>query len=181
MKKQKKDTADIEQEFAVFMAKKRGQDAKGAEAARKKAEADAKKAAEKAKAEAKKAAEEAKKQAELVLKYTNEINSLRLSSVQDSYERERAAIKTEAANKIRDLLKDDARTAEAKAKQAELIIAINHDALNQLKEAEKKHNDEIAALRLEAAKMLYDLAKDGKDKSLNVLALETQEKLDRIS
>lgn len=181
MKKQKKDTADIEQEFAVFMAKQRGQDAKDAEAARKKAEADAKKAADKAAAEAKKAAEEAKKQAELVLKYTNEINMLRISSLDDSYEQERAKIKTEAENKIRDLMKDDARTAAARAAQAELILAINQDALNQLKELEKTHNKEIADLRLEGAKMLEDLAKDSRTKALNLLALETQEKLDAIN
>ena len=181
LKKQGKDTEDAEQELALFLAKKRGQDAKDAEAARKKAEADAKKAADKAAADAKKAAEEAKKQAELVLKYTNEINTLRISSIKDSYEQERESIKAEAQNKIRDLAKDDAKTAAARQKQAELILAINEDANNRLKELEKTHNAEIAALRLEGAKMLEDLAKDSKDKALNVLSLETQEKLDQIN
>lgn len=181
LKKQGKDTGDAEQELALFLAKKRGQDAKDAEAARKKAEADAKKAAEKAASNAKQAAEEAKKQAELVLKYTNEINTLRISSIKDSYEQEREAIKAEAQNKIRDLAKDDAKTTAARQKQAELILAINEDANNRLKELEKKHNAEIAELRLEGAKTLQDLAKDSKDKSLNLLALETQEKLDKIN
>ena len=95
LKKQGKDTEDAEQELALFLAKKRGQDAKDAEAARKKAEADAKKAADKAAADAKKAAEEAKKQAELVLKYPNEINTLRISSIKDSYEQERESIEAE--------------------------------------------------------------------------------------
>ena len=180
-KKGHDDTAEIEKEMEDSQDKRYADNQKKAEAARKKAEADTKKAAEKAAADAKKAAEEAKKQAELVLKYTNEINTLRISSIVDSYEQEREAISTEAKNKIRDLQKDDAITAAAREKQTELISAINEDANNHLEELEKKHNEELVALRLEGAKMLQDLAKDSKDKALDLLVLETQEKLDQIN
>ena len=180
-KKTREDTEEVQKEMEDAQDKRYADNAKKAEAARKKAEADAKKAAEKAKADAKKAAEEAKKQAELVLKYTDEINKLRISSIKDSYEQEREAIKVEAENKIRDLAKDDAKTAAAKAKQAELILAINTDANNKLKEAEKKHNEEVAALRLEGAKMLQDLSKDSKEKELKLLEIENEQAVAEIN
>lgn len=179
-KKTREDTEGIQKEMEDAEDKRYADNQKKAEAAAKKAEADRKRAAEKAKADAKKAAEEAKKQAELVLKYTDEINKARLAGIDDSYQRERETIKTEAENRIRDLAKDGAKSAAAIAKQKELIQAINEEANNKLQELEKKHNSEVLKLRLEGAKMLQDLSKDTKEKEIALLEIENQEAIENI-
>ena len=85
LKKQGKDTADVEQEYAVYKAKKRGEDAKEAAAAAKKA---ADEAARRAKEAAKKAEDEAKRQRELARTWTQNAIDIRLDTLDDGLEKE---------------------------------------------------------------------------------------------
>lgn len=180
MQKQHKDTADMEQEFAVFKAKKRGQDAKDAEAARKEEERKEKEAEQKRIQAGKAAKEEEKKQSDLAYKYTKDINALRVESVTDSYQQERAKVEQAATDRIEDLKREDARTKEAISARDELIEEIEKAKNSDLEELEKKHNEKIAELQIEGSKMLEELGKESKENSLKLLDSEGKEKLEKI-
>ena len=184
-KQEGEDTKDLLQEAAEFEARHRGDMAKKAADAAKKAADEAKKQREKEQREAEEAAKKAlefkKAQDALLIKYTDEINKANISKIQDEYEREREAIRTEAANKIRDLQKDGAKRADVLEKQAELIKSINEDANNRLLELEKKHNEEKTKLRLEGEKMIVELQKAGAARELALAEAEHNEKLNDIA
>ena len=184
-KQEGEDTKDLLQEAAEFEARHRGDMAKKAADAAKNAADEAKKQREKEQREAEEAAKKAlefkKAQDALLIKYTDEINKANISKIQDEYEREREAIRTEAANKIRDLQKDGAKRADVLEKQAELIKSINEDANNRLLELEKKHNEEKTKLRLEGEKMIVELQKAGAARELALAEAEHNEKLNDIA
>lgn len=176
-KKTKDDTAELQKQMEDDQDKRYSEDQKKAEAARKKAEQDAKAAAQKAKQEAEKAAAEKKRNEELVARYTNEIRKLNLADTEDLLVRERDAIYIDMQNRLADLKRDNAATAEAKQKQKELEETITWEANVRIKELETRHNKEIAAIKLEGYKLLNDLAKDSRDTELKGLELEAEQSI----
>ena len=169
----------------MFLAKHDGDLAKDRESARKKAEADAKKAADEAKRKREQpqqgAEAQAKKDADLVYKYGQEIAKISIGQIQDQYERERKTIQTEVKNKVSDLKRDGAKSKEAIAARNALILEIEKEGKKKLEDLESEHIKEMLKLKLEGQKMLVELQKDGKDKELDQLLLDTQDKLDAIN
>lgn len=184
LKKQGKDTNDANKEYRMFLAKHDGDVAKDRESARKKADADAKKQAEEAKRKReqaqKDAEQQAKKDAQLVETYGRELAKIRIDQIEDQYEKERKKIQEESENKIEDLKKDGAKSAEAIKARGELIKGIEEQTQNKLKELEKKHNIEILNEKLDQQKTLLDLAKDGQEKEIALLDNEHQRKMNDI-
>ena len=184
LKKQGKDTSEAIKEYRMFLAKHDGDMAKDRESARKKAEADAKRQAEEAKRKReqaqKDAEQQAKKDAQLVETYGRELAKIRIEQIEDQYQKEREKIQEETENKIEDLKKDGAKSAEAIQARNALIKGLLEEEQRKLKELEKKHNIEILNEKLDQQKALLDLAKDGQEKELALLDNEHQRKMNDI-
>ena len=184
LKKQGKDTSEANKEYRMFLAKHDGDMAKDRESARKKAEADAKRQAEEAKRKReqaqKDAEQQAKKDAQLVETYGRELAKIRIDQIEDQYKKEREKIQEETENKIEDLKKDGAKSAEAIQARNALIKGLLEEEQRKLKELEKKHNIEILNEKLDQQKALLDLAKDGQEKELAILDNEHQRKMNDI-
>ena len=174
-KKTREDNAETIKAMEDAQDKRYAEDARKREAARKKAEQDAKAAAQKAKQEAEKAAAEKKRNEELVAKYTNEIRKLSLADTEDLLVRERDAIYLDMQNRLADLKRDNAKTAEAKKKQKELEESIEWEANVRIKEVTERHNREMAAIKLESLKLLNDLSKESRATELEALKIESQQ------
>ena len=185
LKKTGGDYEAAQKDLRLFLAKREGEDAKKAEESRKKAEADAKKAADEAKRKREQAQREAeaqaKKDADLVYKYGQEIAKMSVGQIENQYERERKSIQIEIEKKIAELKRDGAKSKEAIAARNALIFEIEREGKKKLQDLEDEHNKKILKLKLEGQKMLVELQKDGLDKELNQLALDTQDKLDTIN
>ena len=184
LKKQGKDTSEANKEYRMFLTKHDGDMAKDRESARKKAEADAKRQAEEAKRKReqaqKDAEQQAKKDAQLVETYGRELAKIRIDQIEDQYKKEREKIQEETENKIEDLKKDGAKSAEAIQARNALIKGLLEEEQRKLKELEKKHNIEILNEKLDQQKALLDLAKDGQEKELAILDNEHQRKMNDI-
>ena len=178
LKKQGKDTAEVEQEFAVYKAKKRGEDAKEAAAAAKKA---ADEAARRAKEAAKKAEDEAKRQRELARTWTQNAIDIRLDTLDDGLEKELKLIRNNAKKQIDDIKRQGASTAAAIAAQNELISAINAQAKKQEIEATKKHADELFNLQLDYLRAIQSFSIDSKEKDLEIEDLAHIERMKQIN
>lgn len=185
LKKKGEDYEDAEKDYRLFLAKKEGEDAKKAEEARKKAEADAKKAADEAKRKREQAQREAeaqaKKDADLVYKYGQELTKLNIDQIENQYERERKTIQNEVEKKVADLKRDGAKSKDAIEARNALIEETERAGKKKLEKLEEEHNKNILKLKLDGQKMLVELQKDGKDKELDQLSLDTQDKLDAIN
>lgn len=185
LKKKGEDYEAAEKDYRLFLAKKEGEDAKKAEEARKKAEADAKKAADEAKRKREQAQREAeaqaKKDADLVYKYGQELAKLKIDQIENQYDRERKSIINETEKKIADLKRDGAKSADAIKARNNVIEELERQSKKKLEDLESEHIKEILKLKLEGQKMLVELQKDGKDKELDQLLLDTQDKLDAIN
>ena len=184
LKKQGKDTSEANKEYRMFLAKHDGDLAKDRENARKKSEADNKRQAEEAKRKReqaqKDAEQQAKKDAQLVETYGRELAKIRIEQIEDQYQKEREKIQEETENKIEDLKKDGAKSAEAIQARNALIKGLLEEEQRKLKELEKKHNIEILNEKLDQQKTLLDLAKDGQEKELAMLDNEYQRKINDI-
>lgn len=184
LKKQGKDTSEANKEYRMFLAKHDGDLAKDRENARKKSEADNKRQAEEAKRKReqaqKDAEQQAKKDAQLVETYGRELAKIRIDQIEDQYKKEREKIQEETENKIEDLEKDGAKSAEAIQARNALIKGLIEEEQRKLKELEKKHNIEILNEKLDQQKALLDLAKDGQEKELAMLDNEYQQKINDI-
>lgn len=185
LKKKGEDYEAAEKDYRLFLAKKEGEDAKKAEEARKKAEADAKKAADEAKRKREQAQREAeaqaKKDADLVYKYGQELAKLKIDQIENQYDRERKSIINETEKKIADLKRDGAKSADAIKARNKVIEELERQSKKKLEDLESEHIKEMLKLKLEGQKMLVELQKDGKDKELDQLLLDTQDKLDAIN
>ena len=185
LKKKGEDYEAAEKDYRLFLAKKEGEDAKKAEEARKKAEADAKKAADEAKRKREQAQREAeaqaKKDADLVYKYGQELAKLKIDQIENQYDRERKSIINETEKKIADLKRDGAKSADAIKARNNVIEELERQSKKKLEDLESEHIKETLKLKLEGQKMLVELQKDGKDKELDQLLLDTQDKLDAIN
>ena len=126
---------------------------------------------------ARKAAEFEKQQSELVEKYARETNALRIENLTDGLEKERQKIQDDAKNRIADLNKDEAKRADAVAKRAELIKAIEEDAKNKIVALEREKQIEILQTQLAGAEMLANLSKDSLDKSLELARINHEKTL----
>ena len=184
LKKQGKDTSEANKEYRMFLAKHDGDMVKDRESARKKAEADAKRQTEEAKRKReqaqKDAEQQAKKDAQLVETYGRELAKIRIDQIEDQYKKEREKIQEETENKIEDLKKDGAKSAEAIQARNALIKGLLEEEQRKLKELEKKHNIEILNEKLDQQKALLDLARDGQEKELAMLDNEYQRKMNDI-
>lgn len=184
LKKQGKDTSEANKEYRIFLAKHDGDLAKDRENARKKSEADNKRQAEEAKRKReqaqKDAEQQAKKDAQLVETYGRELAKIRIDQIEDQYKKEREKIQEETENKIEDLKKDGAKSAEAIQARNALIKGLLEEEQRKLKELEKKHNIEILNEKLDQQKTLLDLAKEGQEKELAILDNEHQRKMNDI-
>lgn len=181
MKKEGNDTKEAEQELAVFRARKQGEAARAAQEEAKR-RADAAKAAaaqEKQRREeaARAAAEFAKQQTELTEKYAREITKLRIENLDEGLEKERQKIKDDAANRIADLEKEEAKRADAVAKRAELIAAIEADANKKIIALEREKEVERLQIQLEAAETLASLSKDSLEKDLEIARINNEKLL----
>lgn len=178
MKKQKKDTADIEQEFTVYMAKKRGDDAK-------QAAADAKKAADEAerkrKEAQKKAEAESKRQAELARKFAQDAIDVRLETMEDGLEKELQIIRNNAKKQIDDIKRQSASTTAAIKAQNELISAINAAARKLEIDATAKYTKELLELQLDYLNAVQEYAVDSKEKDLELEDLAHIERMQQIN
>lgn len=174
------DNAEIQKEYEDAQDKRVAEMKQKQEAAAKKREADAKAAAAQAKQRAAEAAAEAKKQAELVYKYTQEINALRVDAMAEGYDKERAVLKAATDAKIADLEKEEARTAAAVQKRTELIVALRADEARKLAELNKKQAQEEAVLRAEGQKMLAELSEESVERELKLLELEASARTEAV-
>ena len=185
LKKTGGDYEAAQRDLRLFLAKREGEDAKKAEESRKKAEADAKRVAEEAKRKREQAQREAeaqaKKDADLVYKYGQEIAKMSVSQVENQYERERKTIQLEVEKKVSELKRDGAKSKEAISARNSLILEIEKEGKKKLQDLESEHIKEKLKIKLEGQKMLVELQKDGKDKELDQLTLDTQDKLDAIN
>ena len=180
----KKEGGDVKaavQEAAEFEARRRGEMRKEAQDAAKRAADEAQRQREEAqrKAEeaARKAAEAKKKQDDLLIKYTEEISNMQIQKMDEGFAKERAAIETEAKNKINALKQDGANRADVLEKQKELEQAITDAANQKIKELEKKQADEVAKLKVEGSKMVLEFSKESAENSLKLAQIEHEQRI----
>ena len=177
MKKQKKDTADIEQEFLVFMAKKRGDDTKEAAASAKKAADEAERLR---KENAKKAEAEAKRQAEMARKFAQDAVDIKLSTMEDGLEKELALIRNNAKKQLKEIQLQGASTVAAKKAEAELISAINAETAKLERETKQKYAKERLELQLDYLKIMQEYSINSKEKDLEIEDLAHIERMQMI-
>lgn len=171
-------TDEIQKQMEDAQDKQTAENRKKAEDAAKKAAADAKKKADEAE---KKGKEEAKRNNDLAIKYGDELSKIKLENEIDSAKNQLEIIKNEARLRIEAIEREGATTAEAKAKAAELIAQINKKAQAEETELISKSFKEKFAIQAEADKQLTDLKKNGLDKDIDLLRINTQEQLDAIT
>lgn len=183
-KKNRKDTAEIEKEFALFEAGIRGENRKKAESDAKQRNADAKKAAEEAEKQReenrKQALENEKKANEQIKKFTEELRDARIQTIEDTAKRERESLKNGFETRIKAVQDEVALTKEAGELKAELILQIEKERDAKLKEFDDKATQERLQLQLEANKQLASLKEEGLGKELELLNLNAKEAEDGI-
>lgn len=178
MKKQKKDTKDIEQEFAVYQAKKRGDDAKEAAAAAKKAADEAERLRKEA---AKKAEAEAIRQRELARKFAQDAIDIRLNTLEDGLAKELKIIANNQKKQIEDIKRQGAATKAAVTAQNELISAIDAEAAKLTRETTKKYADELLDLQIEYLNAIENYKVSSKERDLELEDLAHIERIRQIN
>lgn len=183
-KKMGNDTREKVQELAEFQARHDAEQRRAAADRAKKAADEAQKRREEAQRRAEEAAraaaEAAKKQNDLLAKYTEELAKMKVDKMQEGFEKEKKSIEVDAQTKIDQLKKDGATRADVLAKQKELEQAITDAKNAKIAELEKKHNEEIAAVKMEGARMILDFQKDSTQKSLDIAELDHQQRIKDI-
>lgn len=126
--------------------------------------------------QAKKSAEERKKIAEQQLRFTRELESLRIQTIKDSYERETAEAQNRAINKIQDLQFEKALSIEAVQTRNDIIVYLTELSERELQEITKKYNKQKLELMLEADRIINDLRKDSEEKEVEAIRISYIEK-----
>lgn len=139
----------------------------------KKAADEAKKLAEEA---AKKRLEIEQKNAAAVQKYARDAADIRINAMTEGFAKERAKITEEYKRKEEDLKKETDLTAASQAKLAELTVALIAERDRKIKDAEEKASKEKQKLQLDAQKVLQDLAKEGSERDLKLLAIDHEQR-----
>jgi hypothetical protein len=177
LKKTREKTEEVEIAMQDAQDKRIAEFRKKREDDRKKAEADAKKKADEAE---KKRKEEEKRNNDLVIKYGDELSKIKLENEKQTSESQIKMIRNEARLRIEAIERENATTAAAKQKAAELIAEINKKAKADELEVEQKAAKEKFDLQLAKDKQLAELKKDGLSKDIELLKLNSTEQIEVI-
>lgn len=178
-KKNGKDTKELQREFDLWEAGNRGQARKQAESDAKQRSADAKKASEDARKQAeedrKERIENEKKANEQLKKFTEELSDAKIQNIKDTAERERQTIADGFNDKIEAIKDEVALTKEAEKAKADLILELQKQRDEKLKEYDDKILKEKLQLQLDAEKQLTSLKKDSVEKEIELLNISAKE------
>lgn len=177
-KKKGKDIDDIKKEYEDAEDKRFAENAKKAEDQRKKDAEQAKKDAEKKQKDAeeahKKAIELQQKQNEQILKFADELKTAEIQNIQDKTKRERASLEKSIDDKIKSIETEKALSKEAEEQKTKILIELNKEKADKLKEFDENAIKEKLNLELEGNEQIQQLQKDSLEKELELLKINDE-------
>lgn len=162
--------ADDENKIAVMRINKQTQRNK-----------EAQEAAKKALEQQKKNAEAEKKMNEQRVKFAADLEQAQIDSMADGYSKERQQALKNTDDKINELNKDKALSAEAEKTRATLIKQLRANLTGQLIELDQKEAKDRAALQLKANELSINAMKEGAEHERAALAISFEQRQAEIN
>lgn len=124
----------------------------------------------------KKYAEEQKKILDQQVKFTTELADARVSAIKNEFARERAEIRNQADEKIKELEREVVLSAEAGIKRTQLITQLRRNEAAEIEKINKKEAEAKLALQFQADSIVADLLEESASKEIELTRLKFIEK-----